>query len=46
MDHLALGLQRLLGAGGENALDVGLVGLMAAEIDRWPRRFRFSGGRR
>ena len=33
MDDLALGVQRLLGAGGEHAPDVGLVDLVAAEID-------------
>ena len=33
MDDLALGLERLLGAGAEHALDVGLVGLVAAKID-------------
>ena len=33
MHDLALGLERLLGAGGEHALDVGRLDLMAAEID-------------
>ena len=34
MHDLAVGLQRLLGAGAQHALDVGAVGLVAAEIDR------------
>ncbi len=46
MHHLALGLQRLLGAGGEHALDVGRIGLVAAEIDGGGIGRRSSGGRR
>jgi hypothetical protein len=42
MDHLALGLQRLLGAGAEHALDVGLVGLVAAKIDGGEKASLFS----
>jgi hypothetical protein len=34
MDDLALGAQRLLGAGGQHALDVGFACFVAAEIDR------------
>jgi hypothetical protein len=33
MDDLALRIERLLGAGAQDALDVGLVDLMAAELD-------------
>ena len=39
MDDLALRLQRLLGAGGEHALDVGGIDLVTAEIDRGGKGF-------
>ncbi len=46
MDDFALGLQRLLGTGAEHALDVGLVGFMAAKVDGGRKGFALQPARR
>ena len=46
MDDLAPGVERLLAAGGEHAPDVGLLDLVAAEIDARREGFALQPARR